>query len=104
MPAYGGLNDIDINEQLEKVKQNLPPGIEIPDQFKNMTVPSMEQMLKMIKDKCKKASGNDDAYTQVEEAQSKLMECLSGLINVDELQNDIKEAQPKGELDTVFNG
>lgn len=64
----------------------------------------MDDAKKAIKEKCDKVSGNDETFAKVEASANNLMQCITGLINVDQLQKDIKEAQPKGELDTVFNG
>lgn len=57
----------------------------------------------MIKDKCAKVSGGQDAYDRIEKAAEDLQNCTSGLIDVEQLQNEIKKAEPSGELDTVFN-
>lgn len=88
---------------IEKLKSKLPEGVEIPETLKNMTLPSVDDAKKALKDKCDKVSGGEAAYVAVEEAFEKMKECAMNLINVEQLQNDIEEAQPKGELDTVFN-
>lgn len=56
-----------------------------------------------MKDKCAKVSGGDAAYEAIERGAKELMECTSGLIDVEQLQKEIQEAEPHGELDTVFN-
>lgn len=96
--------EIDSELNIEKLKSNLPEGVELPDSLKNVTLPSADDVRRVIKDKCKKTSGGDEAFDHAEEAQSKLLECITGLINVEQLQKDIEDAQPRGELDTVFNG
>lgn len=104
--AYPGSIGCDSNEleaNLEKIKSKLPEGIEIPDSLKNVTLPSADDVKKILKEKCDKVSGGEEAYAAVEEASEKMKECATNLINVGQLQKDIEEAQPKGELDTVFN-
>lgn len=88
---------------IDDINKNLPPGIEIPPSFKNITLPKIEDIKKMMKDKCSKVSGGDEAYIAIENGAAELQNCTSGLINVETLQKEIDEAQPKGELDTVFN-
>lgn len=94
-------NEIEAN--FEKIKSKLPEGIEIPETLKNMTMPSMDDAKKVLKEKCDKVSGGETAYAAVEEAAEKMKDCAMNLVNVEQLQQDIEEAQPKGELDTVFN-
>lgn len=57
----------------------------------------------MIKDKCAKVSGGEAAYEAIVKGAEDLQNCTSGLIDVEQLQNEIKAAEPHGELDTVFN-
>lgn len=87
----------------EKIKASLPAGVEIPDSLKNITLPSLDDIKKAIKDKCEKVSGGEAAYEAVEKAAEELKECTSGLIDVEKLQNEINEAKPNGDLDSVFN-
>lgn len=94
-------NELDID--FEKIKEKLPPGIEIPPSLQNMSMPSLDEFKKVIKEKCSKVSGGDAAYEAIEAGATKLQECTSGLIDVEQLQNEIEKAQPRGELDTVFN-
>lgn len=94
-------NELEAN--IEKIKSKLPEGIEIPESLKNVTLPTVDDVKKVLKEKCDKVSGGEEAYAAVEEASEKMKECALNLINVGQLQKDIEEAQPKGELDTVFN-
>lgn len=87
----------------EKIKSKLPDGIEIPETLKNVTLPSLDDAKKVLKEKCDNVSGSEAAFIAVEEAAENMKECATNLINVEQLQKDIDEAQPKGELDTVFN-
>lgn len=79
----------------------MPDGI-IPDSLKNITIP-VEEIKSVLQEKCKKVSGDDKRYEAVEDGATELMTCISGLIDYEVLQNEIDAAQPKGELDTVFN-
>lgn len=94
-------NELEAN--LNEIKSKLPEGIEIPESLKNVTLPSMDDFKKVVKEKCDKVSGGETAFASVEEAAEKMKECATSMINVEQLQKDIEEAQPKGELDTVFN-
>lgn len=101
---YGNDNEIDLNNiDLDKIKDKLPPGIEIPPALKNVTLPSVDEVKKVIKDKCAKVSGGDAAYEAIERGTEELKNCTSGLIDVEVLQKEIEDAEPHGELDTVFN-
>lgn len=59
----------------------------------------------MYRDKCKKVTGseNNTLYKEIEKASLKLGHCLNGLANLTELQIEMEEARPQGELDTVFH-
>lgn len=94
-------NELEAN--FEKIKSKLPEGIEIPETLKNITMPSIDDAKAVLKEKCEKVSGGEEAYAAVEEAAETMKECAMNLVNVEQLQKDIEEAQPKGELDTVFN-
>lgn len=69
----------------------------------NVTLPSMDDAKKVLKEKCVNVSGSEAAYTRVVEATETLKECATNLMDIGQLQNDIEEAVPKGELDAVFN-
>lgn len=80
----------------------MPEGIEIPDSLKNASF-NVDEMKKVLQEKCKKVSGNEESYKAIEEGAQKLKDCTVGLVDVEQLQKEIEEAQPSGELDTVFN-
>lgn len=93
----------DIKElDIDKLREQLPEGL-IPPEFQNVSLPSLEDIQKIVKDKCSRVAGSDAAYEQAEQSGQKLSECLQGLIDFSELQSEIKEAKPTGDLDTVFN-
>lgn len=97
------INEISKNFDIDKLKENLPPGVKIPDSLQNVKLPTIDDVKKVAKEKCTKVSGGDAAYLAIEKGSEDLTNCISGLVNVAALQEEIEEAQPNGELDTVFN-
>lgn len=75
----------------------------LPEGFNETALPSADDALNIIKEKCMKVSGSGAAFEGAEQASTVLKECIMGLVNVEQLQKEIEEAQPNGELDTVFN-
>lgn len=75
----------------------LPPG------FENISLPNIEDGKKLAREKCIKVSGSDAAYEQVEQSFGVFSECVMSIVNVTQLQDEIKQAEPTGDLDTVFN-
>lgn len=98
-------NELFKNIDIDKIKEKLPPGIEIPASLQNVTsvMASLDEFKKVIKEKCNKVSGGEAAYEAIENGATELQTCTSGLIDVEQLQKEIEEAEPHGELDTVFN-
>lgn len=88
---------------LENIKKNLPAGIDIPSSLQNVSLPSVDEVKKVLKEKCSKVSKGEEAYAAIEKGAEDLKNCTSGLIDVEVLRTEIEEAEPKGELDTVFN-
>lgn len=91
-------DDIDLN----KLKESLPPGV-LPDSLNGTTLPKVDDVKKMIMQKCEQASGTNSTYEAVEVAANQLKDCVSGLVDYEVIQKEIEDAQPNGELDTVFN-
>lgn len=87
----------------DKIKEQLPKNLEIPASLQNVTIPSVDELKRLVKDKCAKVSGGDAAYEAIERGAEELKTCTSGLVDVEQLQQEIKDAEPRGELDTVFN-
>lgn len=92
------LKELDI----DKLKSQLPPGF-LPPELLNATLPSLEDIQRIVKDKCSKVAGNDAAYEQAHQAGEKLQECLKDLVDFSDLKEEIQQAKPTGDLDTVFN-
>lgn len=90
---------------LDKLREQLPQNVkdQIPPALQNVSLPSVDELKRIVKDKCNKVSGGDAAYEAIERGAEELKTCTTGLVDVEQLQNEIKEAEPKGELDTVFN-
>lgn len=84
---------------------DLEANLEIFNSIDNITknVVSMDGAKKVLKEKCVNVSGTEAAYTRAVEAAETLKECAVGMIDLERMQEDIEEAEPKGELDTVFN-
>lgn len=95
-------NLIDLND----LKSKLPEGFKIPDALQNRTLPSVDDIKNVFQDKCTKVLGNatrgEEQFTAITEGASELATCTVGLINVEQLQKEIDDAKPIGELDTVF--
>lgn len=99
-------NKLDLD--FDKLREKLPAGFpdSIPDQYKNISamIPQkIDEGKKMFKEKCKELTGDDKVYERIELAFEELKDCIMPLVNVEELQKEIEEAQPTGELDIVFN-
>ncbi|XP_013103204.1 27 kDa hemolymph protein [Stomoxys calcitrans] len=87
------------NDQIEQLKNQF-----MPAQLRNTNF-TADDLKKVFKEKCKKASGVDNStlYQEVEKGSVKFIACLSGLANLTSLQQEIEVARPIGELDTVFH-
>lgn len=125
-------NELDFEKIKEKVKEKidinqiqsqLPDGIKIPNELLNASLPSVEETTKVLKEKCIKVSGSDAAYEEAAQGAQKLNECITNLVNVTVLMEEIEKATRKlnkysvkiyiiyflnfliaiGDLDTVFN-
>lgn len=87
----------------DKIKEQLPKDLELPASLQNVPLPSVDEVKRLFKDKCAKTSGGDAAFEAIERGAEELKTCSTGLVDVDQLQKEIHDAEPKGELDTVFN-
>lgn len=92
------LNSIDINKLKDEVFADI-----LPPEFKNVTLPKLEDIQKIIKDKCSRVAGSDASYEEAEQAAQKFGDCMKDLVDFSDLQEEIKKAKPTGDLDTVFN-
>jgi len=82
---------------------NLPGNISLPSNIPvNVSnVPTMEEGLRVFEEKCKKM-GHPEAYRAAEAGRDELQECIMSLVNVTELQAEMEQAKPTGDLDSVF--
>ncbi|KAH8366676.1 hypothetical protein KR084_011762 [Drosophila pseudotakahashii] len=88
------------NVDVDQLKSNyLPPGL----QNANVSVADFQKLLQTKCEKANEKSVNASALSKsIEEAAVKLGGCLMGLANMTEIQAEIAEASPKGDLDVVF--
>ncbi|KAH8338069.1 hypothetical protein KR059_004918, partial [Drosophila kikkawai] len=77
----------------------------LPEGLRGANV-TLEDLHRLLESKCRRANKqpvNATALSKaIETAGGKLVECLSGLANLTEIQAEIAEASPKGDLDVVF--
>uniref|UniRef100_A0A182MWE9 Protein TsetseEP domain-containing protein n=1 Tax=Anopheles culicifacies TaxID=139723 RepID=A0A182MWE9_9DIPT len=92
------LNNIDINKLKDDVLAEI-----LPPEFKNVTLPKLEDIQQMIKEKCSRVAGSDASYEEAEQAAQQFGDCMKDLVDFSDLQEEIKKAKPTGDLDTVFN-
>lgn len=64
-------------------------------------VPTVEEGERIFEEKCKKM-GHREAYQAAQAGKDELQECFKSLVNVTELQAEMEQAKPTGDLDTVF--
>lgn len=100
--AFVTCNDLQ-NINIDELKSKLPEGITLPESLNNVTLPSADDVKNVLKQKCEKVSGNAETFEGAEAASTVFVDCVTGLVNVTALQQEIEQAQPNGELDTVFN-
>lgn len=89
---------------MANISDTLPKGV-IPEGFNINTtaLPTQDDIVKVLKQKCEKTSGNAETYNGVQDAAMEMKDCVGNLVDVEKLQEEIEAAQPNGELDTVFN-
>lgn len=80
---------------ISKIQAQLPDGIKIPPELANVSLPTLDETTKVLKDKCVKVSGSDAAYEEAAQGGQKLNECLTALVNVTVLQDEIEKATRK---------
>lgn len=78
-------------------------GTALPPELNGAELPNFEDVKNVLKDKCIKESGSDAAYEEVEQATENFNACFQKLIDISALPEEIENAKPNGNLDTVFN-
>jgi len=79
---------------------NLPGNFSLPGDLP-VNVPTVEEGQRVFEEKCKKM-GHPEAYQAAEAGKDELQECIKSLVNVTELQAEVEQAKPTGDLDAVF--
>ncbi|EDX00866.2 LOW QUALITY PROTEIN: uncharacterized protein Dyak_GE16663 [Drosophila yakuba] len=76
----------------------------LPPEYRNTNV-SIEDVKRIYREKCKKVNGADNAtfYEEIERAAAKMSTCISGVVNLTALQEEMDVAKPNGDLDMVFS-
>lgn len=92
----------DYAAEIDKLKSQFPAGT-MPD-LNNLTQAlPLAKIMETLKKKCSDQAGSDAAFEAAEQSFTKLNECVSELINVDAMMEEIKAATPTGDLELVFN-
>lgn len=86
-------NKIDV----DSLRQHLPANLQ------NLSMPTLDEIENVVKDKCIQAGGSEESYEQAKQGAQDLFNCIQGLIDIDEFKKEVEEAKPTGDLDTVFN-
>lgn len=99
--VFVGLVALCSAELLDSLQSQLSPEIANRNHTEDL-----ENAKRLVKEKCKSVAGEekaDSAFNAVEEAFTGIIECGQEIINFENLQKEIDEASPKGELESVFN-
>lgn len=91
-----------LKTNVDSLADQLPAGL-LPANFNQSAMPSADDIIKVLRQKCEKVSADPATWTAVEEAGNTFRTCVSDLVDFEKLQEEIEQAQPNGELDTVFN-
>lgn len=87
-----------IKDLNELSAQYLPAGY----QNANITLADLQRVLEQ---KCRKASSEGEAAklsNNIQQAASELVECVTGLVNITQVLDEVEKARPRGDLDVVF--
>ncbi|XP_015586446.1 27 kDa hemolymph protein [Cephus cinctus] len=84
----------------DEVLKKIPDLANVPG-INNVNTSTVEDFKSVFKQKCEK-NGGPTAYQNAEQKQKEATECLQSLVNMTELQIEMDQAKPKGDLDVVF--
>ncbi|CAG5104140.1 Similar to Slc35e2a: Solute carrier family 35 member E2A (Mus musculus) [Cotesia congregata] len=84
------------NDLLDKI-----PGAVDVKSLNETALGQVENAKNQFKSKCEK-NGGPDAFDKVIKANEQVQNCVKGLVNMTELQDEIEKAKPTGDLDIVF--
>uniref|UniRef100_A0A1A9W1Z4 Protein TsetseEP domain-containing protein n=1 Tax=Glossina brevipalpis TaxID=37001 RepID=A0A1A9W1Z4_9MUSC len=89
----------DVTEQLDGLRKQF-----LPAEYRNINF-TVDDFKRVFSAKCKKVSGleNSALYHEVENSATTAVSCLTNLVNLTAMQEEIDIARPIGELDTVFS-
>lgn len=87
-----------IKDFKELSAQYLPAGYQQP----NITLADLQRVLEQ---KCRKASSEEEAAklsNNIQQAATDLAQCVTGLVNITQVLDEVEKARPRGDLDVVF--
>uniref|UniRef100_A0A1B0BIJ7 Uncharacterized protein n=1 Tax=Glossina palpalis gambiensis TaxID=67801 RepID=A0A1B0BIJ7_9MUSC len=89
----------DVAKQLDGLRKQF-----LPVEYRNINF-TVDELKRVFSAKCKKVAGleNPTLYDEVESSAKTAVACLTGLVNLTAMQEEINIARPIGELDTVFS-
>uniref|UniRef100_A0A1B0G1L7 Uncharacterized protein n=1 Tax=Glossina morsitans morsitans TaxID=37546 RepID=A0A1B0G1L7_GLOMM len=89
----------DVAKQLDGLRKQF-----LPVEYRNINF-TVDELKRVFSAKCKKVSGleNPTLYDEVESSATTAVACLTSLVNLTAMQEEINIARPIGELDTVFS-
>jgi len=63
---------------------------------------AFDNLTSIVKDKCHKETGSDEAYGEIEKAAGTLKDCLTTIYDVEGIQKEFEEAQTKNNFGELF--
>ncbi|CAK1552879.1 unnamed protein product [Leptosia nina] len=85
---------------IDEALNSLPPELQGKVEQKQLEA-IQNKSVEIFKEKCEK-NGGPGAYENAESASKGFSTCISALVNPGQLQQEIDEAKPKGQVDEVF--
>ncbi|XP_063930534.1 27 kDa hemolymph protein-like [Zophobas morio] len=89
------LDSADIEKQL---KNNFPA----LENFNSSKLPTEEDVEKLVREKCDKNGGGEEAFNALKEQQTELQACIEAQLNATEIQAELEESKKTGSMDEVF--
>ncbi|EFA09742.1 27 kDa hemolymph protein [Tribolium castaneum] len=91
-------HQIDVNNITNQLQENIP-GLE---NFNASKLPSEEDVERMLKEKCEKNGGGEEAFQALKNQQQELRTCLEAQMNATQIQLEVEEAKKTGSMDEIF--
>ncbi|XP_055373789.1 27 kDa hemolymph glycoprotein-like [Condylostylus longicornis] len=96
--------EIKCNIDISNFDLNSIKDVNVTEQLANINITQrIDDTKRLLEEKCKKVSNDPDAFNNIQEGGTKLYECMTHIVNVTKIQEEIEEARPHGRLDEVFN-